>query len=158
MNKPSAPQFTGRHMLLVMLAFFAVIVAANMTMVYYATHSWSGLVVKNSYVASQEFNSITAKLEQAAAEIQTKVQYSNGKLTLSILDRAGRPVKVSNLTIKLGRPSHESEDKVVTPLVQENGEFVAALALTKGQWSGVVTADVQGQSKWQRSLRLIAKD
>ncbi len=48
--------FTGWHMLGIMVAFFGVIIAVNITMAYKAVSSWSGLVVKNTYVASQEFN------------------------------------------------------------------------------------------------------
>ena len=61
--------FTGRHMLFAMLAFFGVIIAVNLTMAAFATKSWTGLVVKNSYVASQAFN---RELEQA------KVQAARG--------------------------------------------------------------------------------
>ena len=39
-----------------MLAFFGVIIAVNVVMATLASTSWTGLVVENSYVASQEFN------------------------------------------------------------------------------------------------------
>jgi nitrogen fixation protein FixH len=52
----TAGTFTGWHMLGIMVAFFGVIIAVNLTMAYNAIHSWSGLVVQNTYVASQEFN------------------------------------------------------------------------------------------------------
>ena len=60
-------QFTGKHMLAIMLGFFAVVLAANMTMVYFARHSWTGLVVENSYVASQQFNAKMAETRAQAA-------------------------------------------------------------------------------------------
>ena len=53
-------EFTGKHMLAIMIAFFGVVFAVNFTMVYFSRHSWTGLVVENSYVASQEFNEKTA--------------------------------------------------------------------------------------------------
>ena len=49
-------QVTGRHVLLWMVLFFGVVVSANLTMAFFATESWTGLVVKNSYDASQLFN------------------------------------------------------------------------------------------------------
>ena len=49
-------EFTGRHMLGIMLAFFATVIAVNVTMAMFASKSWTGFVVRNSYVASQEFN------------------------------------------------------------------------------------------------------
>ena len=57
--------FSGRHMLLTMLAFFGVIIGVNLTMAWFARSSWTGLVVENSYVASQEFN---AKMEARIKE------------------------------------------------------------------------------------------
>ena len=48
--------FTGRHMLAVMLGFFGVVIAVNITMAVLATRTFGGTVVDNSYVASQRFN------------------------------------------------------------------------------------------------------
>ena len=49
-------EFTGRHMLVIMVAFFSVIIAVNLTMAFFARSSWTGAVVENTYVASQQFN------------------------------------------------------------------------------------------------------
>ncbi|WP_448664794.1 FixH family protein [Sphingomonas sp. CJ20] len=49
-------RFTGWHMLATMIAFFGVIIAVNVTMATLATRTFGGVVVENSYVASQEFN------------------------------------------------------------------------------------------------------
>ncbi len=48
--------FTGRHMLIVMVAFFGTVIAVNFTMAWYASSTFGGTVVDNSYVASQQFN------------------------------------------------------------------------------------------------------
>ena len=48
--------FTGRHMSAILVAFFGVIVAVNAVMATYAARTFGGVVVENSYVASQEFN------------------------------------------------------------------------------------------------------
>ena len=42
---PTQPkQFTGRHMLFAMLAFFGVIIIVNLTMAAFATRSWTCLL------------------------------------------------------------------------------------------------------------------
>jgi nitrogen fixation protein FixH len=64
-------RFTGRHMLAAMLAFFGVILAVNMAMATLATRTFGGVVVENSYVASQEFNAWLA-----AARAQRKLGWS----------------------------------------------------------------------------------
>lgn len=40
----------------ILLAFFGVVVAVNMTMAVFATSTFGGTVVENSYVASQKYN------------------------------------------------------------------------------------------------------
>ena len=64
--KTSAQGFTGLHMLLSTSAFFCVVIAVNVTMAVYASSSWSGLVVENTYVASQEFNRKAAAMKAMA--------------------------------------------------------------------------------------------
>ena len=48
--------FTGRHMTAILLAFFGTVIAVNVTMAMFATGTFAGTVVDNSYVASQHFN------------------------------------------------------------------------------------------------------
>lgn len=47
---------TGRHMTAILVAFFGVVIAVNVTMATFATRTFGGQVVENSYVASQEYN------------------------------------------------------------------------------------------------------
>lgn len=60
-------EFTGRHMLAIMIAFFGVIIAVNVTMAVMAGRSWTGIVVEDTYIASQEFNSRVAEGRAQAA-------------------------------------------------------------------------------------------
>ena len=48
--------FSGRHMTAILIAFFGVIIAVNFTMAMFATRTFGGVVVENSYVASQKYN------------------------------------------------------------------------------------------------------
>lgn len=153
-----ARPFTGRHMLMIMLTFFAVVLTANLTLVYYANHSWTGLVVPNSYVASQEFNATTQKLEQAAADFHATLDYQSGKLKITLHDNNGKAASSGNVVVTLGRPSHEGEDKSIALLESGDGVFSADIVLGKGQWSGTVTADIAGRAPWQRPVRLFVKE
>lgn len=55
--KPRQPRsFTGRHMAIIMIVFFGVIIAVNLVMARFAVSTFGGTVVDNSYVASQRFN------------------------------------------------------------------------------------------------------
>lgn len=56
--------FTGWHMTGILVAFFGVVIAVNVLMAHYAISTFSGTVVDNSYVASQEFNGWLAQAKQ----------------------------------------------------------------------------------------------
>ena len=49
-------RFSGRHMAAILIAFFGVVIAVNLTMATFATRTFGGVVVENSYVASQKYN------------------------------------------------------------------------------------------------------
>ncbi len=59
--------FTGWHMTMIMVAFFAVVIAVNFTMARLAIGSFGGTVVENSYVASQRYNGWLAQARRQAA-------------------------------------------------------------------------------------------
>jgi nitrogen fixation protein FixH len=48
--------FSGRHAAAILIAFFGVVIAVNVTMAMFATRTFGGTVVDNSYVASQKYN------------------------------------------------------------------------------------------------------
>jgi nitrogen fixation protein FixH len=62
---------TGRHMAAILVAFFGVVIAVNLTMAMFATRTFGGVVVENSYVASQKYNGWLA-----AAERQQKLHWT----------------------------------------------------------------------------------
>lgn len=151
--------FTGKHMLAVMIGFFAVVLTANMTMVYFARSSWTGLVVANSYVASQEFNENTRKMEaMAAVDVHPVVSFTGGTLRVTLLTRAGEAIPAHGVRITLGRPSDENEDRTVDLAEQAPGTYEAAQVLGNGQWTGTVSADLPGFGAWSRPVRLVIRN
>ena len=52
----TAKRITGRTMTAILCAFFGVVIAVNILMATIATRTFGGVVVENSYVASQEYN------------------------------------------------------------------------------------------------------
>lgn len=151
-------EFTGRHFLAIMIGFFAVVLAANMTMVYFARHSWTGLVVANSYVASQEFDTNTKKMEaMAAMDVHPEVTFDAGTLRVVLHTRSGEPVPARNVKLSIGRPSNEGQDRVVDMAERASGVFEAPQDLAHGQWTGMVTAELPGHGEWTRPVRLLVK-
>ncbi|MEM7067421.1 MAG: FixH family protein [Pseudomonadota bacterium] len=135
--------FTGKHMLLVMIGFFGVIIAVNVTMATLAAGSWTGLVVKNSYVASQKFNAELANAKaQLVAGYQSHIGYQNGKLSFVLKDRNNQVVQVSKLNLEIGRPAFEQADREFLLELQSEVGFELAINLGPGIWAmKITTAD-----------------
>src|SRR5690606_22253918 len=66
-GRPMMRQFTGRHMAIVIVAFFGVVMAVNVLMATLAVRTFGGTVVDNSYVASQGYNRWLAEAKQQEA-------------------------------------------------------------------------------------------
>lgn len=147
-------RFTGKHMLLVMISFFGVIITVNFTMATLATKSWTGLVVKNTYVASQQFNE---HLEKAAvvrsAGFQSDLGYANGELTFSLKDRNGAAILIEGLQAEIGRPSFEQADQTHNLKHTGGKQYLAKVPLAVGIWSLSLTGVADGIA-YRRDARL----
>ncbi|MFK7942614.1 MAG: FixH family protein, partial [Paracoccaceae bacterium] len=140
-------ELTGRHVLAIACAAFAIIIAANMTMLFAATGTFPGLVVKNAYVASQGWNARTSA--QQALGWKADIAYVDGAVRLSLTDRAGAPVE-TNLAVTIGRPTTDSDDKRRTVRVQ-GGVVIVPIQLAPGTWRiDVLTSD----GGYRRSARI----
>ena len=110
MTKPA--RLNGYHVAAMFVAFFGVIIAVNITMAWFASSSWTGLVVKNSYVASQNYNEkIDAARNQKAMGWRTDFSYSNNLLSLSVRDKDNQSVFFDKLNVVIGTPVSENKDR-----------------------------------------------
>lgn len=157
--RTSSGTFTGWHMLGIMCAFFGVIIAVNLTMAYFALDSWSGLVVKNGYVASQEFNEkATTGKEQAALQWQSKPTYENGIFTWRLTDRSGNAVAVTGGTVEFKRPVGDVHDTKITLEAGEKGVLTAPLTLADGAWIMEVNADAGLDDPYRHIIRVLIRN
>ena len=153
------PRLTGRHVLLAMLAFFGTVVAVNVTMAMFAAGSWSGLVVPNSYVASQDFNDRLAKADAQAARGWTHaLALEEGMLVLSLSEADGTPLRLAEARIVLGRPASEAEDRVLSLEALGNGRYAAPAARGPGQWRAHVRAVTVDGLDWALRYRLTVSE
>ncbi|MCL6699006.1 FixH family protein [Sphingomonas sp. NSE70-1] len=121
---------TGWHATAALVAFFGVVVAVNLTMAAFATRTFGGVVVENSYVASQKYNDWLA-----AAERQNQLNWkivpgvdTDRRVTVS-LALAGAEVR-GFARHPLGREA----DVPLTFIAQEGG-FRSANPLPAGRWN-----------------------
>lgn len=137
-NTAKPREITGKHVLIITVSAFAVIIGVNVFMAFSAVSTFPGLEVKNSYVASQTFD--VEKEAQLALgwDIGTKVE--GEKLVVSITDKSGNPVEVSSIGGTLGRPTSVVDDQR-PDFVFEGGSYVANVGeLGNGNWNFRMTA------------------
>jgi nitrogen fixation protein FixH len=148
-------EFTGRHMWFLVAGFFGVIVAVNVGMAVVSSTSWTGLVVQNSYVASQEFEEKRIAHEaQQAAGWDARFTYEPGRAELIIIDGAGRPVELGTVTLKVNRPVGGHDDQAVTLEPLGDGRYAAALDLGAGVWDALVQAVETAEGPFELHKRL----
>lgn len=148
--------FTGRHMLISILAFFGVVIAVNVTMATLASTSWTGLVVENTYVASQQFNKKAEEGRiQAALGWTGRLTIAGGEVRYALVDRSGNAVSLKAVKVLFRHPAYEAEDRAVTlsrAPDSPSGEFAARHTPKDGVWIVEIDADA-GQAEPYRDVR-----
>ena len=82
-------EFTGRHMLGLMVGGFGIIIAVNLTLAWNAVATFPGVEARNSYEISQTFQADRAA--QNALRWDVSADIDDGLLTVTILDHRGDP-------------------------------------------------------------------
>lgn len=142
----SAFVFTGWHMAGVMVLFFGVIITVNVIMAWNAISSWSGLVVPNTYVASQQFNGkAEAAKARAATGIKGKLSVNDTSVRYEVFHPETGPVETDTITAHFRRPVGERQnfDMELTPV--SKGVFTGAHNVLPGQWIVEVIAVRDGR-------------
>ncbi len=152
----SGREFTGRHMAILVIAFFGVVIAVNLLMATLATRTFGGTVVENSYVASQRFN---GWLQEAREQSQL------GWLAETTLDSSGRliaeiggPGGPLTGAIVEGHASHplgrEPERRLKLAPVSD-GFYRASEPLAAGRW--IIRLSVQRDGHEARYLAQVGR-
>lgn len=152
------PAFTGRHMLAIMIAFFGVIIAVNLTMATFAISSWTGAVAKDTFSASQHFNNIAGQAKQQDKLGWTsRLAIADGRVEYRLTDSLGNVVGARQATANFRRPAYESEDQTVALERQPDGSFAAPVALRDGLWIVEVESDAGLDHPYRTTRRLVLR-
>ncbi|WP_159587967.1 FixH family protein [Chelativorans xinjiangense] len=160
MNKASTPrEFTGRHMLFLMLAFFGIIIGVNVTMAVLASASWTGFVVRNSYVASQQFNERAAEgRAQTALGWEGELKVADGAISYRMRDAGGGTVRLEGVTINLHRPVTADEDMLLKLDPVGDGAFAARHGPGDGTWVVRIEAEAGLDHPYRDVRRVTIRD
>jgi nitrogen fixation protein FixH len=144
---------TGRTVFLIVASAFGVIIGVNLTLAYNAVATFPGLEVKNSYVASQEFQAKRAAQDALGWEVSAVVE--EGRLTLAFND-AGGPVAPEIVKATLGRATTVEADS--TPEFTWTGSaYEAPVELAPGNWNLRLVAEADDGTLFQRRFPILVK-
>lgn len=123
-------RITGRHAAAALVAFFGVVIAVNVTMATFATRTFGGVVVENSYVASQKYNEWLR-----AAERQKQLGWSI-EPALDSDRRIVVKLNVEDAAVR-GFASHPlgREPDVALTFAKRDGEIISDKPLPAGRWN-----------------------
>ncbi|MFK7879875.1 FixH family protein [Roseobacter sp.] len=142
---------TGRHVAIIFVSAFSVIIGVNLLLAYSAVSTFPGLEVRNSYVASQNFDA--NRTAQTALGWSVHAEVQDGEVYLSITDADGQSVKVAALEATLGRATHVRDD--LTPAFVFDGQrYVAPAQLAEGNWNLRMVAEAENGTSFQQRVIL----
>jgi nitrogen fixation protein FixH len=143
------------------VAGFAVIIAANSTLAYFAIHSDTGLVTAHPYELGNGYNRV---IDLGAAQDrlgwQSAASLDNGSIVVKITDSDGRGLDGLAVTARIVRPlgprSETLAADTVVPLVPAaNGLYRAAYAFPQpGLWELRISA-AQGSASYRFAQRIV---
>jgi nitrogen fixation protein FixH len=163
MNRSQAPRpLTGRKVLLMLVAFFGVVIGVNLVMMRLAIQTLPGTEVDSAYSASLAYKKeITAAHDQNARnwKVDAHVERSGqGGATLEIeaRDSSGRPMSGLKFQGRFERPTDRRADLPV--ILAEVGIGIyrgSALTIAAGQWDLVLEGVAAGQRMFLSKNRVL---
>ncbi len=164
MSRPSASSkpLTGRKVLVMLLAFFGVIIGVNMTMMRLAIETLPGTEVDSAYSAGLGYEKeIMAAYDQDVREwkVDAHVQRDgNGGATVQVVakDRDGKPMSGLKFLGRFERPTDKRADLAIELGEVGTGVYRGiAETIAPGQWDLVLEGDASGRRMFLSKNRLI---
>lgn len=147
-------QFVGGHALVSFLMFFLPIIAANLLLATNAVSTFPGLVVKNGYIASQQFDA--RKAAQVALGWTVTLAHDAGNLRLAVTDAGGAVVEVATLDATIGRATTQMQD--IAPAWAFDGvAYVAPVTLAPGNWQVRLRATATDGTLFEQTREIFIK-
>jgi nitrogen fixation protein FixH len=164
MYKPSVSEkpLTGRKVLVILVAFFGVVISVNVIMMRLAIGTLPGTDVDSAYTASLGYEKeIAAAHDQNARNwrVDARIQRgTDGGATVQVEahDNGGRPMTGLKFQGRLERPTDKRADLPVDLAEVGIGVYRGSAAqVAPGQWDLVLEGDAAGQRMFQSKNRVV---
>ena len=153
---------TGTKVLLMLVAFFGIVISVNVTMAKLAIATLPGTDVDSPYAAGLAYDrEISAAQDQAARKWQVSAHIerrADGHAVLQVeaRDAAGQPVTGLKFAGRLERPTDKRADLAVELAEAGIGIYRGnAASVAPGQWDLVIEGDAKGDRVFLSRNRVI---
>jgi nitrogen fixation protein FixH len=148
--QPNGRPLTGRTVLLILAAFFGVMLAVNFIFATYAVKTFSGLDADNPYDAGLAYNKdIMAAKAQASlgwtVDLTRTPEAGATQITVAVKDKAGQPVSGLEVALHFVYPPTRKLDQQATATAVADGVYSGAAALPPGRWDVEVDLKRNGE-------------
>ncbi len=157
--KPSR-ELTGRAVLLMLLAFFGVVIGVNVIMARFAVTTFAGLETDSSYKAGLAFTAEHQAAErQAARHWKVDVAFASPgggvrEIDVVVRDAAGKPLTNLVADGELAHPTDARRDVVLDLEPQGEGRYRARAQAGAGQWDLVIDFAQGGERVFRSKNRV----
>ena len=143
------------------VAFLAVVLAANGTLVAIALSTWTGLSTTDAYKKGLAYNqTLEAARAQAALGSQAELGFMQleerrGRLDLFLKNAAGVPIDRAEVRVSLVRPTQQGHDFDVLLESRGGGQYTRIIDVPMaGIWDALIRAE-KAQQVFQLQKRLL---
>jgi nitrogen fixation protein FixH len=125
-------ELTGRHVLIIAVGAFGIIIAVNIALAWAAVATFPGIEVSNGYVASQTFEAERQAQERLGWTADTRLDGET--LRVVFTGPEGQPAEVASVEAVFGRATEAIDDQVPAFVRVRQATFEAPVVASRGQW------------------------
>lgn len=151
----------GRHVLIMLIAFFGVVFAVNGYMIYLSQTTWTGLLPGNGYEASVKYNKEAAKARAILAKgWKTRILVpKDGRIIIELKDRKGNPVTSLTARGRALRAIGVKGDRDITFTERAIGSYaLQGEGLAPGAWRIDVKFTRAGTLQWRAHAEFVVPE
>jgi nitrogen fixation protein FixH len=156
-------KLTGRHVLIMVLAFFGVMIAANVIFISAAVKSFPGVAEEKSYFQGLHYNDTLAE-RTAQSLLGWRAEVSEvtrdgaaGAIVVRMTNANGAALSGLVLTGALKRPTHSTEDQALAFDYLGDGAYRAEIkAFAAGAWDLTARAENSDGDAFDIDARIVA--
>ena len=145
---PQPRRLGGRGVLAIAVVSFLIMLTPNIILAVTAARTFTGVVVNDSYVVSQDFDRL--KAAQLALGWTVELAHDEDALRIGFTDADGDVVRPAELAVTMGRPTTTRDDRVLS-LAETPRGYAGEASLAPGHWRVEIAATAADGTAFRQS-------